>query len=960
MATRLFPAGSDDVIYVVDLSSYVLRAYHAVAPLLSPKGEPTGAVLGMVNMLELMLREQRPQLLAVALDAGRATFRRDIYADYKANRPPSPDDLRSQLSRCEQIVSGFHAAVYKREGVEADDLIATVVRRARQQALKVVILAADKDLMQLVGDDVILWDTMRSRVIGVPEVEERFGVRVDQLQDLLALMGDTSDNIPGVPSVGPKTAMELLKAYGTLGGIYENLDKISKKGLLQKLTEHREQAFLSQRLVALKDDCDIEVTRETLTYRGRDVEKLSALYSELGFTRQLGLLQADAAPKPAAPAAQTSSAAGSTDSNAAPAGMTQLGLFGGRAPSRAPAAEAASGAGAGPAQSSAAPSASVSVLATAEYAPVLSAQELAAFASELASQGEVGIEIATTAESPTRSALIGLALASKQGKARYVPLGHRYVGAPKQLTPTELGQALAPLFAAQGPRFAAHDLKRTAVALARAGLRLERFGSDAQLASYLLDPETRHDRVSLAQRELGLVTAPLEELGKPARGKRIPLDELAIEPVASWACENADYALRLGDRLSEKLDSHALGQLYRDVELPLAEQLAELELNGVLIDEQVLGDLGRQCDAEINRLEQEAQRVAGREFNPNSPRQLETLLFDELGLKPLKRTKTSRSTDAETLEALSDKHELPRVILELRQLSKLKGTYIDALPALKDPKTGRLHSSWEQAVAATGRLSSTDPNLQNIPIRTELGRKIRAAFVAPPGHQLVSADYSQIELRVLAHLSQDELLCDSFRSGQDVHLRTAMEVFEVKAEDVTREMRTRAKAVNFGVIYGQGESGLAKALGIARLEASNFIAAYFRRYHGVRTFMTATLERARTGEAVRSMLGRHRLLPNIRSANRAERLAAERIAMNMPIQGTAADILKLAMLALRKPPTPGARMVLSVHDELVFEVPDAEVEEAERAIKAAMENAYALSVPLEVSVGHARDWNAAH
>ncbi len=959
MATRLFPAGSDDVIYVVDLSSYVLRAYHAVAPLLSPKGEPTGAVLGMVNMLELMLREQRPQLLAVALDAGRDTFRRQIYADYKANRPPSPDDLRSQLSRCEQIVSGFHAAIYKREGVEADDLIATVVRRAREQSLKVVILAADKDLMQLVGDDVMLWDTMRSRVIGVPEVEARFGVRVDQLQDLLALMGDTSDNIPGVPSVGPKTAMELLKAYGTLGGIYENLDKISKKGLLQKLTEHREQAFLSQRLVALKNDCDIEVTRETLTYRGRDVEKLTVLYGDLGFTRQLGLLQADAAPKPAAAAAPTSSSAAGVTSphSATPAAtMTQLGLFG--APSHSAGAPAPSSAGVSAPPSVA--SASVSVITSADYAPLLSAQELASFASELATQSAVGIEIAMTAESPTRSALIGFALAGKQGKARYVPLGHRYVGAPKQVTPAELGQALAPLFAAGGPRFAAHDLKRTAVALARAGLQLERFGSDAQLASYLLDPETRHDRVSLAQRELGLVTGPLEELGKPARGKRIPLDELPIEPVANWACENADYALRLGEKLTEKLDSHALGQLYRDLELPLAEQLTGLELNGVLIDEQVLADLGRQCDAEINRLEQEAQRVAGREFNPNSPRQLETLLFDELGLKPLKRTKTSRSTDAETLEALSDKHELPRVILELRQLSKLKGTYIDALPALKDPKTGRLHSSWEQAVAATGRLSSTDPNLQNIPIRTELGRKIRAAFVAPAGYQLVSADYSQIELRVLAHLSQDELLCDSFRSGQDVHLRTAMEVFEVKAEDVTREMRTRAKAVNFGVIYGQGESGLAKALGIARTEASNFIAAYFRRYHGVRTFMTATLERARAGEAVRSMLGRHRLLPNIRSANRAERLAAERIAMNMPIQGTAADILKLAMLALRKPPTPGARMVLSVHDELVFEVPDAEVEEAERVIKAAMESAYTLSVPLEVSVGHARDWNAAH
>ncbi len=932
MASRLFPPGSDDVIYVVDLSSYVLRAYHAVAPLMSPSGEPTGAVHGMVNMLELMLREQTPRLLAVALDSGRETFRKQIYPEYKANRPPSPDDLRSQLQRCEQIVNGFHAAIYKQEGVEADDLIATVVRRARESQLKVVILAADKDLMQLVGDDVLLWDTMRSRVVGVPEVEERFGVRVDQLQDLLALMGDTSDNIPGVPSVGPKTAMELLKAYGTLQGIYDNLDKITKKGLLKNLTEHREQAFLSQRLVALKNDCDIVVDREALAYRGRDVDKLRVVYGELGFTRQLGLLTAE----PAAAAPPSAPSPGR-------AGMTQMGL-----PLSAPGGAVAP------------PAPRVAATIAADYGTLFSPAEIAEFAASLLREGEVGLEIATTEESPTRSALIGFSLAGKNGRARYLPVGHRFMGVPKQPSAAELREALGPLFAANGAAFAAHDLKRSDVALSKLGLRLGRYVSDSSLASYLLDPEARHDRVSLAQRELGLVTGTLAELAKPARGKRIPIDELPIEPVASWACESADYALRLSSQLTEKLDGHALTPLYKDIELQLAQSLSDLELNGILVDTQVLGELGRQCDAEIVRLEQEAHRVAKREFNPNSPRQLETLLFDELGLKPIKRTKTSRSTDAETLEALSDKHELPRVILELRQVSKLKGTYIDALPSLLDPKTGRVHSSWEQAVAATGRLSSTDPNLQNIPIRTELGRRIRAAFVAQPGHQLVSADYSQIELRVLAHLSQDPVLCESFRTREDVHQRTAMEIFEVGADQLTREMRTRAKAVNFGVIYGQGDSGLSKVLGIPRAEASNFIAAYFRRYQGVRAFMTATLERARAGEAVRSLLGRHRLLPNIRSANRAERLAAERIAMNMPIQGSAADILKLAMLKLREPPTPGARMVLSVHDELVFEVPDAEVPEAEQKIRAAMESAYELTVPLEVSVGHGRDWNSAH
>jgi DNA polymerase-1 len=944
-ATRLFPPGSEDVIYVVDLSSYVLRAYHAIAPLSSPSGEPTGAVHGMVNMLERMLRERSPRMMAVALDAGRETFRREIYPEYKAHRPPAPDDLRSQLQRCEQIVLGYHAAIYKQEGVEADDLIATVVRRARELSLKVVILAADKDLMQLVGDDVVLWDTMRDRVIGPPEVEERFGVRVDQLQDLLALMGDTSDNIPGVPSVGPKTAMELLKAHGTLKGIYENLGQISKKGLLQKLTENREQAFLSQRLVQLKDDCPIEVTREALAFRGRDVDKLRALYGELGFTRMLGLLNTDALPGqhplPSVNAPSSASAGG-----AQRAEMTQIGLPLGGGAVAAPRAPA--------------PVATATVSITADYGALFSVQEIAEFAGSLVKEGAAGVEVVTTEDSPTRGALVGFALAGKHGRARYVPLAHRFMGVPKQPAAAELKAALESLFGATGPELAAHDLKRTDVALWQAGLRLANYGSDASLASYLLDPEARHDRVSLAQRELGLVTGTLADLAKPARGKRVPLDELPVEPVASWACENADYALRLGGLLTEKLEQHGLSGLYRDVELPLAKQLSGLELQGILIDTAVLAGLGSECDSEIKRLELEAQRLAGREFNPNSPRQLETLLFDELGLKPLRRTKTSRSTDADTLEALSDKHELPKIILELRQVSKLKGTYIDALPALQNAKTGRVHSSWEQAVAATGRLSSTDPNLQNIPIRTELGRRIRAAFVAPPGYQLVSADYSQIELRVLAHLSQDEVLCDSFRSGQDVHQRTAMEIFEVKAEELTREMRTRAKAVNFGVIYGQGDSGLAKVLGIPRAEASNFIAAYFRRYQGVRTFMTATLERARAGEAVRSMLGRHRLLPNIRSANRAERLAAERIAMNMPIQGTAADILKLAMLSLREPPTPGARMVLSVHDELVFEVPDAEVAEAEQKIKAAMESAYALSVPLEVSVGHGRDWNSAH
>jgi DNA polymerase-1 len=437
-------------------------------------------------------------------------------------------------------------------------------------------------------------------------------------------------------------------------------------------------------------------------------------------------------------------------------------------------------------------------------------------------------------------------------------------------------------------------------------------------------------------------------------------DEVPVAEAAAHLGARLAAVWRLRERMLPRLVDERLDGLLKDVELPLSALLADLELRGVCVDTGRLGEIGRVLERELERLVAEAHRIAGRPFNVNAPRQLETLLFDEFGLKPIRRTKTARSTDAETLEALSAQHDLPRVILELRQLQKLKGTYVDALPALVNPETGRIHSSWEQAVAATGRLSSTDPNLQNIPIRSELGRSIRAAFVAPPGHQLLSADYSQIELRVLAHLSQDPELLEAFRSGEDIHTRTAMRVFELDRAEVTAEHRRRAKAVNFGIIYGQGDSGLSKSLGISRAEAGNFIAAYYRRYQGVKQYMEAVLDRARASESVRSLLGRRRLVPDIRSANRAQRLAAERIAMNLPIQGTAADLLKLSMLALAKPVTPGTRMILTVHDELVFEVPDAEIETAANRVKQAMQNVYPLSVPLEVDVGHGRSWSEAH
>ena len=922
--TQLFPAAAPDVLYIVDLSSYVLRAYHAIAPLSSPTGEPTHAVHGTVSMLERLVRQCRPAMLAIAMDSGRVTFRKEIYDAYKANRPPAPTDLKQQMARCEQIVRAFNIPIFKQDGVEADDLIASAVKRAAEHDLRVVIVAADKDLMQLVSERTIMWDTMRDRVFGIAEVEERFGVRIDQVQDLLALTGDTSDNIPGVPSVGPKTAKDLLVEFDTLAGIYQRIDEIKKKGLKDKLVENKDKAFLSQQLVKLKDDCPIIIDREHLAYGGRDIPALRTLYAELGFQRQLQALTTDGE--------------GTSQASFAPLPGSELG------------------------SSSRASSKSVPVapVGAPEISVITTKEELAALATELRQANAFSIAVETSTSNTLRSALVGLALAWQPGKAVYLPVGHRYMGCPKQLALADLLELLGPLFADSTVAKSALDLKRVDVILTHAGFRFTGYAFDATLAAYLLDPESRNDREPLVQRELGVVASSYDSLTKKKRGQPLDFDELTFEEASPFVGASAVFSYHLQERLEPRLAEEGLDKLLREVELPLAALLARMEERGVLVDTERLAVLGRECEREIQRLEAEAHTIAGKPFNVNAPRQLETLLFDEIGLKPLRRTKTSRSTDADTLEALAELHPLPKVILEIRQLSKLKGTYIDALPQLLNPTTGRIHTSWEQAVAATGRLSSTDPNLQNIPIRTELGRKIRQAFVPPKGFVLVSADYSQIELRVLAHLSQDPVLLDAFRAGQDIHTRTALEIFEVREEELTREHRTRAKAVNFGVIYGQGDSGLSKSLGIPRAEASSFIAAYFRRYEGVRRFMNETLERARAGEAVRSLLGRRRLLPTIRSANRAERLAAERIAMNMPIQGTAADLLKLAMLALKDPPSPGARMTLSVHDELVFEVPEAEVAEAELKIKSAMEHVHELAVPLTVEVGHGPNWNDAH
>jgi DNA polymerase I len=939
MPTALFAPGSDDLLVVVDLSAQLFRAYHAIRPLSSPTGEPTHAVYGVVTILERLVKDMRPKRLAIALDSGRQTFRSNLYPEYKANRPEPPEDLLIQLRRASEVVRAFTPHVWQKAGYEADDLIATAVRRARLAGLRTLIVGADKDLMQLVGSDVQLWDTMRDRVIGPEEVFEKFAVRVDQLGDLLALMGDSSDNIPGVAGIGPKTAAELLTAYGTLDGIYAHLADLPRKRIGTLLMEHEAMARLSRQLVTLADDCDPDIDPNRTTWTGRDVGRLRALYAELGFTRLAQAL--------------------SVEIDATGAAQSVRALPNGTAASDELSAATADG----PTAAVVTPSQGQGAFDFARVAErPLVLDSLAALANWLDAEHDTrtsAISLRRADDHATRSAWFALGIATNETRSAAVPIAHEIEGAAAASQTGIPVKALCALlrdhFRREGHEIQTHGAKALWLALLDMDLTDVNIGFDTELASYLLDPEQMLTLPALNQRYLGNQASHL--IATPSRRNAEPVSDSQL---FADTAERARIIYRLCRVMAPRIADEGLERIYYDIELPLCRVLARMQRVGVLVDTSHLAAMSLELDREIARLENEATETAGHPFNLNSPRQLEGILFDELGLKPIRRTKTSRSTDAATLEALAEEHPLPRLILAHRQVAKLKSTYVDALPALVDRATGRVHSSWEQVVAATGRLSSTDPNLQNIPVRTELGRAIRRAFVAPEGHQIVSADYSQIELRVLAHLSRDPELLLAFQSNTDVHLRTAAAVFDVDVGAVTKEMRRQAKAVNFGVIYGQTESGLASALGISRHQASEFIAAYYRRYRGVREFMNRTIEQARHGKAVRSLFGRRRYFNEIDSANRSLRLAAERMAMNMPIQATAADLLKMAMLKLDEPVTPGARMIMSVHDELVFEIPHDEVALAKTRIADTMQEVADLSVKLLVEVGHGSNWADAH
>ncbi|MFH2008386.1 MAG: DNA polymerase I [bacterium] len=930
----------DKRLFLVDGSSFIHRAYHAIRPLSNRAGVPTNAVFGYVSMLLKLMHKEDPTHLAVAMDGPPPTLRVDIYPEYKANRPPAPEDLVPQFELCRRVTEAFSIPALEKARVEADDIIATLARWGEREGFAVTIVSSDKDLMQLVGPRVLLLDSMKDKVFDTAAVTEKFGVGPGQLRDLLALTGDSSDNVPGVAGIGPKSAAALLIEHGDLEGVLAAAPGIKgKRG--KTLVEQAELARLSARLVTLDEDVELGVTLDDLARRPLDLVPIQELFEELDFHRMLDTVRAYVDKK---------GGVGGVG------GVSGVGGAGGAVASTAASAAATASASTAPV------AVSVSGLDVTRYETIDTLDRLDSVLALAASRGAFAIDLETTSLSTFEAEIVGVALCWGPGEAGYVPVAHRGLGLDPQLGRDMVLERLRPLLEAESPRLYMQNHKYEYAIFLRHGITLRGVGCDPMIASYLLDPsESGHGLDALAQRELGHRMISFKEVcgtGKLARS----FDEVEIPLATRYAAEDAEATFLLAERFTARLKGAELERLMWEVEVPLARVLALMELHGIALDIPRLGELSGRLTARLLDLESEVEKTVGLAVNLNSPKQLQGLLFDHLGLKPVRKTKTGYSTDAEVLEQLADAHPVAALIHEYRQLQKLKGTYVDALPRLVD-RGGRLHTSYNQAVAATGRLSSSDPNLQNIPVRTELGREIRRAFVAPEGSLLVSADYSQIELRVLAHLSGDAVLAEAFLRDEDVHARTAAEVFGVFPDTVDREQRRVAKAVNFGMIYGQSAFGLARQLKIGRSVAQGYIDSYFARYRGVAVYMDRVIEEAgRTGYTT-TLLGRRRPLPDLNSRNQNLRNAAERMARNTPIQGSAADIIKLAMLRCQErleKHFPDARMLLTVHDELVFEVREEEAEPLASAMTHEMEGAWQLDVPLKVDVGMGRDWLAAH
>ena len=889
-------------LVLVDGSSYLYRAFHAMPSLTNSKGQPTGAAYGMTNMLKRLETEKSPELAAVIFDAKGKTFRDDLYPEYKANRPPMPTELRSQIESIHAIVRGLGFEVLVVGGVEADDVIGTLAERAKEAGLDVLVCTGDKDMAQLVGDHVTMVNNLDDPELDAAGVRAKFGVPPESIVDYLTLVGDSVDNVPGVPKVGPKTASKWLAEFRTLDNLVENAGAIKGK-VGENLRASLEQIPLSKELVTIRRDVALDVGPLDLELCEPDTEALKTLYGELEFRTWLGeLLDA-----------------------------------GGEAPDEAPAAS---------------------------YETVLDEAALDTWIERLGAAEEIAFDTETTSLDYMQAELVGVSFAVEPGHAAYVPFGHDYPGAPDQLSRALVLERLRPILESGRPAKIGQNLKYDMSVLARAGIALNGIGFDTMLESYVLDSTaTRHDMDSLALKYLGHRTIHYEDIaGKGA--KQLSFNQIAIEEAGPYAAEDADVTLQLHRVLRPRLEEHAsLAKLCDTVEVPLVPVLSRVERNGVRIDVRRLTQQSAELADRMREIQASAHDCAGGPFNLGSAKQIQTILFDRLGLPVLAKTPKGQPSTAESvLQELAFDHELPKLILEHRAMSKLKSTYTDALPACVNAATGRVHTSYHQAVASTGRLSSSDPNLQNIPVRTHEGRRIRQAFVADPGFRLVAADYSQIELRIMAHLSGDRGLLDAFASGADIHRATASEVFAGGGE-VGDEQRRSAKAINFGLIYGMSAFGLARQLGIERGEAQSYVELYFSRYPGVKAFMDATRESARDRGYVETVFGRRLYLPEIKSSNVHRRQYAERTAINAPMQGTAADIIKRAMLSLDawilESGAP-VRMIMQVHDELVFEVASEAVGDVAPVIRERMSDAAELAVPLVVDIGEGDNWDEAH
>ena len=885
-------------LFLIDGSSYLYRAFYAIRHLSNSKGLPTNATFGFVQMLLKVLKDHRPDYLAVIFDSKAPTFRSEVYKEYKANRPAMPESLSPQIPYVKKIIEGYRIALLERDGYEADDLIGTVAKRLESEA-DVVIVTGDKDLLQLVNDRIQVYDGMKEKTFGVEEVMERFGVSPEQMIEVMGLAGDAIDNIPGIPGIGEKTALQLIKAYGTIDHLLAHVEEIPQKKLKENLKTHGDLARLSRKLATIHIDVPVDFQLKDFSISPPDLKSLREMFKELEFTKLLKELLDEKGPLPA----------------------------------------------------------------TRDYRLVTHQDELLALLEDFKKAPSLSLDLETTSPYPMWADLVGISLSYAPHQAFYIPVGHQLPGETRQLPLPWVLEQLKPILEDREMKKVCQNVKYEWIVLKRYGIHLQGIEGDTMIASYLLNPTKHNHNLSEIAREYldRSVTEHGEVVGTGQ--KAVTFDRIELERARDYSGEHADVTFQLSRLLFPKLKEEGFTDLFGQVEMPLVLVLAKMEMSGVKIDLDLLGEYSKEIETQLQQKIERIYGLAGEVFNINSSQQLGKILFDKLKLPAVKKTKTGYSTDVDVLTKLSLHHDLPLEILGYRNLSKLKSTYVDAFPKLVHPKTGRVHTSYNQTVTATGRLSSSDPNLQNIPVRAEEGNRIRQAFVTEKGWSIVSSDYSQIELRILAHLSRDETLIRAFQNDEDIHARTASEIFNTPMEKVTSAMRREAKVINFGILYGMSAYGLSQQLGIEPKIAQAYIDEYFNKYTGVQTYIEKTLEEARQKEYVTTLLNRRRYLPDIHSPTVAIRQATERMAVNTPLQGTAADVIKVSMIRIQNRIEElglSGRMMMQVHDELVFEVPEEELPKAIPMIRNEMETVMNLSVPLKVSIHTGRNWAEVH